>query len=319
MIIWAFALATGCASQEEAKSEASDYVDRVDYEHNDKEPDPESEALPASSNGDNGFDIEEHWPEVPGPYRELAEKSRKEYLEKGYRFEYYLPEASYNPFGDYMNWGTLKNYEKVPQDISGIVLVNYNGILRYNPCTIAQQALSLYGKYLKQECSKWGFLHVANFVIDMMEDDGSLRYYFDFPYYCMPEQYFKTGWVSGMDTGHVLSICARAYNLTGYERYEVAAEKALDFLKIPISQDGVRTTLSDLDPSLQSYSILEEYPTSPATYTLNGYMYTLLGLYDWSSVNSPSAATALEMFSDGIRTLEKYYHIMTLAASRCMT
>lgn len=72
------------------------------------------------------------------------------------------------------------------------------------------------------------------------------------------------------------------------------------------------TTLADLDESLDAYTILEEYPTEPATYTLNGYMFTLLGLYDWSCVETDTSAIAKEMFEKGIITLEKilpYYDV----------
>lgn len=64
------------------------------------------------------------------------------------------------------------------------------------------------------------------------------------------------------------------------------------------------TTLSDLDPTLDKYIIYEEYPTVPNSYTLNGFMYTLIGLYDWSCVESPSKVKAEEMFKKGCDTLE---------------
>lgn len=37
----------------------------------------------------------------------------------------------------------------------------------------------------------------------------------------------------------------------------------------------------------------EEYPTTPANYTLNGFMFTLFGLYDWSVVDPESEAGRL--------------------------
>ena len=115
-----------------------------------------------------------------------------------------------------------------------------------------------------------------------------------------------------MDYGHILSICARAYNLTKDKVYEEAAKKVIDFLSIPIEEDGVLTTLEYLDPSLNEYIIFEEYPTIPATYTLNGFMFTLIGIYDWSCVESESKEEAKLLFEKGIKTLEKilpYYDI----------
>ncbi len=70
--------------------------------------------------------------------------------------------------------------------------------------------------------------------------------------------------------------------------------------------------MAALDPSLDGYTILEEYPCTPPTYTLNGYMFTLIGLYDWSQTGAEGADRAKELFDEGIRTLEKilpYYDL----------
>ena len=48
-------------------------------------------------------------------------------------------------------------------------------------------------------------------------------------------------------------------------------------------------TLTDLSPGLGSYITFEEYPSHPAYYTRNGFGYTMLGLYDWTTVESAIA------------------------------
>ena len=254
---------------------------------------------------------QENWPEHPGEFKELAEKSVTTYHEQNRDYTKFLSDSGYDPLGDFLNWGRDNNYDTVPKDPNGIV-TSTTETERYNPCTIAQYSLCLYGKYLNGEANKRAFLHQADFVLSMIEDDGSVRYYFDYPYYCLPDKYFKSGWCSAMDCGHLLSICARAYQLTGDKKYCNYAEKIIGFLQTPIEDDGVMATLEDLDPTLTSYVIFEEYPTKPATYTLNGFMYTLIGIYDWSCVESPTQDKAKELFDSGIRTLVKilpYYDI----------
>lgn len=43
----------------------------------------------------------------------------------------------------------------------------------------------------------------------------------------------------------------------------------------------------------------EEYPTVPGTYVLNGFMYALIGLYDFSQTPSALAPKAKKLFNEG--------------------
>ena len=232
----------------------------------------------------------------------MAISSVVEYKKQKRDYKKYLSEEAYSHLCDFLNWGRDRDYTNTPKDPNGIV--TSTGVQRYNPCTIAQQTLTTYGQYLQGKATKHAFLHQADFLISMIERDGSLRYYFDFSYYCMPDKYFKAGWCSSMDNGHVLSICARAYSLTHDEIYAEAALKNLKFLQTTIEEDGVKSDLRYLDPSLSGYITFEEYPTIPSTYTLNGFMYTLIGIYDWSCIDSPSKDIAKEMFNSGVKTLK---------------
>jgi len=84
---------------------------------------------------------------------------------------------------------------------------------------------------------------------------------------------------------------------------------ALRHLLMPIERDGETTTLTELDPSLSRYRFFEEYPTKPVYYTLNGFMFTLLGIYDWSHVPANTQQSAKAAFDDGMQTLSKTIHL----------
>src|SRR5690606_23362682 len=63
------------------------------------------------------------------------------------------------------------------------------------------------------------------------------------------------------------------------------------------------------------YIFFLEYQTEPDVYTLNGFMFTLLGLYDWTTLTNSKLARSL--FEEGIRTLEKilpYYDLGTITS-----
>lgn len=50
----------------------------------------------------------------------------------------------------------------------------------------------------------------------------------------------------------------------------------------------------------------EEYPTTPASYVLNGFIYSLLGLYDLNNTApQPIAKEAGKLFRQGMMSLKK--------------
>ncbi|PIO56549.1 D-glucuronyl C5-epimerase, partial [Teladorsagia circumcincta] len=84
------------------------------------------------------------------------------------------------------------------------------------------------------------------------------------------------GWYSAMAQGHALSLLTRAYAATKNASYLVVASKALDLFEKDASAGGVRNKLFGND-------WYEEYPTSPGSYVLNGFIYSLIGLYDFKN------------------------------------
>ena len=66
---------------------------------------------------------------------------------------------------------------------------------------------------------------------------------------------------------------------------------------------GIRK-LSDYDLFAQFVEkFYEEYPTTKGNYTLNGFMFTLVGLYDYYKVTGNELAK--ELYDDGIETLKE--------------
>ena len=109
-----------------------------------------------------------------------------------------------------------------------------------------------------------------------------------------------------------LSVFSRAYHVTGDERFLQAGDRALDFLVTPVSEGGVMDALGDVDPSLAGDIMFEEYVAKPSGHTLNGFMGSLLGLYDWSQVKTSRANQARSYFDRGVESLKRilpYYDI----------
>ncbi|XP_073845187.1 D-glucuronyl C5-epimerase [Musca autumnalis] len=110
----------------------------------------------------------------------------------------------------------------------------------------------------------------------------------------------KPGWLSAMGQGHAISVLARAYWHSGDKRYLKAATMGMKPYRVLSKDGGVLAQFMD------KYNWYEEYPTTPASFVLNGFIYSLLGLYDLNST-APSfiAKEAGKLFEQGMLSLKK--------------
>ncbi|MFC6619354.1 D-glucuronyl C5-epimerase family protein [Deinococcus radiophilus] len=181
-----------------------------------------------------------------------------------------------------------------------------------NPVTVAQYGLSHYGRFLKTNNSldRSKFLAHADALLTMQDQEGALRYPFAYRYYAT-KQMLEPGWVSGMAQGQAISVWVRAYKLTDDERYAAAAARALKFMKKPVEEGGTWASLKAISPRLAALGIPDEYPNQPSTYTLNGALFAMLGLYDLS-VTAPEATTRQDAQRMLDNSLEAMNHLLPL-------
>lgn len=261
----------------------------------------------------------EHWPHYSplAAYGPMVEAWRAEYLEAGYDHTWRM--GTHTATGDYLRHSTTRVFRDVEGlirlDEDGVPMRNYGGEYHYNPVLVAQYALNLYGRHLLGEDTAEAFEAALARLLALQDERGAFTYDFVWRYYLLAEPY-EAGWTSGMAQGQALSALARAYHWTADGRYLAAGERALDYLLTPVTEGGVMDDLSDLHPSLYRYVTFEEYLAEPASYTLNGFMYTLLGLYDWSEV--ANSQRARKYFAMGVETLKRilpYYDLGGFSAT----
>lgn len=121
--------------------------------------------------------------------------------------------------------------------------------------------------------------------------------------------------VSSMAQGEGCSMLLRAWIAFGEERYKAAALKAADFMLIDMSEGGVCCCEGD-------ELFLEEYPQWPRRSVMNGWIFSLFGLYDASLVDERfvepfgrSAATLASHLSDYDSGYWTYYDLEKRIAS----
>lgn len=104
-----------------------------------------------------------------------------------------------------------------------------------------------------------------------------------------------------MGQGHAISVLSRAYYHSGGNvTYLNTALRALKVFKLPIYKGGVQSKFLDKFPWY------EEYPTTPAVFILNGFIYSLFGLYDLVTLSPRSKQKeALSLYDQGITSLKR--------------
>lgn len=107
------------------------------------------------------------------------------------------------------------------------------------------------------------------------------------------------GWYSAMAQGQAMSTLVRAYKKTLDYKYLSAALRATKIFRIPSAEGGVLAKLWDKIPWY------EEYPTTPSSFVLNGFIYSLIGLYDLQTMAGPEEGReAYQLYTEGMRSLK---------------
>ncbi|HYI11714.1 MAG TPA: D-glucuronyl C5-epimerase family protein [Thermoanaerobaculia bacterium] len=264
----------------------------------------------------------EVWPkmELEPEWERLTDAARAEYCKIGYDYRPRLAShEKYDSFGDYMGYSHLYKWRanhKIKFDEDGVPQLLVKTKLYYNPLTIMQFVLTKYSQMaVKGEKTPPPELTAAIDQLMRMQskDTGGFHYQFPKVYYVTKKE-MPVGWVSGMTQGVSLSTFARLYHLTKDRRYIEAGNRALDFMLIPTTEGGTLSDLRYLHPSLSSYVTFEEYIAHPSTYTLNGFIYSTVGLYDWSKLpeTGKHRAIAEKYYKESVRTIERilpYYDV----------
>lgn len=258
---------------------------------------------------------EEVWPALP-PILQWADIVAAEHAEYPVNDHLRWLSDGYSPTGQYLNYWHQKwaDNESVQFDEEGIPQIKYDGIPYDHPVTLCRYAFHLHGRITRGEGSLAAqFFKVVDRLLSLQDERGAFLYPFAYRLYGHD---FAPGWPSGMAQGMAMSVLRRAHHLDPDPRFIQAGDKALEFLRIPREEGGVRTSLADIHPSLSDYLWIEEFATIPANYKLNGFLFTLFGTYDWWQ-RDPVAATgppaeARRLFHEGIRTVERTLHYFDL-------
>jgi hypothetical protein len=160
-------------------------------------------------------------------------------------------------------------------DKNGVPMIqDSEGNLAYYPVNVAQYGFMQHAEYLsskKEESLNTLRACVAKLIDLKTEYKGT----FVWLHQSKDENYnIPAPWASAMAQGEVMSLLLRFYQISNDEIHLEVAQKAYQFLQIENDPQCVRRKDEN------GFLWFEEYPSSPPSYVLNGFIYTVFGLYD---------------------------------------
>ncbi len=206
----------------------------------------------------------------------------------------------YDRAGEYLGLAKSPPFEKRPGvllNARGLPLNRYGQAHFYNPTSVSQFGLRHYGRWLKSRGrrDRTRAIRAADWLLTEQAEDG--RWLYRFPYTVGkmgggPGVTLRPPWSSAMAQGQGMSLLVRVGRLTRDERYVRAAQRAVRPLLVDVERGGLKARLA-------GGPFLEEYPTAPRSHVLNGFMFTLLGLWDVS----PWSPEAADLYASSRETL----------------
>lgn len=195
----------------------------------------------------------------------------------------------------YYNDLTRKVGDGTELDDQGIPLTTIADHVKvYFPIAIFQYGLGCYDLYCKtgEDYYKNAFYKIAEWAEKNMKEDGSWDCFF----HLHSSQYN----VSSMCQGEGASLLYRAYVDSGNDIYRALAERAVDFMLLPIEDGGTAKYEGE-------GLYLEEYPQKQRRSVLNGWIFSLFGLYDAYIINPEKYSERFIQTSQTLEnTIEKY-------------
>lgn len=159
-------------------------------------------------------------------------------------------------------------------DELGVPMIKVKDAYEYFPINIAQYGFMLHAQWCENEDSLTLYkLTQCLSRLEELKDEGDHICIWWHKFY--NEKYdIEPPWASAMAQGECISFYLRMYQINGQKSLLRTAFKAFRFMRDDDPDKGVRRYDS------AGYLWLEEYPSNPPSFVLNGFIYALFGLYD---------------------------------------
>lgn len=222
--------------------------------------------------------------------------STKFWYQKVYLDKFWSPNnLSLNYYIDFskkINWKFL--------DGNDIPILNYGGNIgwQYNPVAIAQYGLGAFTLFKKTNNLKFKNIGLkqTDWLVNNLKQINNIIWGWEYSYITPGYELLRKKWISALAQGQGISLITRAFLITNNEKYLETAEKAFQSFLYDVKDGGVKT----IDRAGNIF--FEEVPSTSPSYILDGFMFALLGIYDYYLLtHSPQAKI---LWDEGIKTLK---------------
>lgn len=186
-------------------------------------------------------------------------------------------------------------------DQSGVPMVGWGKDAYYLPVNIAQFGFIIHDLWLESKNPNYleRLKKLLEWFDSKKEDFKGTYVWYNLKY---DKKYdLKAPWVSGMAIGEIISFYVRMSQVLNKPSLIETALKAFDYLKLDVSNGGVRRY--DINGNLW----FEEYPTEKPSFVLNGFIYTIFGLFDLYRVSGNERVK--DDLEKCIKTLKESMHL----------
>ncbi len=159
-------------------------------------------------------------------------------------------------------------------DVDGVPMCGAPEGLHYSPVNILQYGFMLHADWLEnRDPASLRTLENCLCVLEKLKSERDGCHIWWHQTY-EPKYHIRPPWASAMAQGEAISFYLRMYQALGRSELLDSAWGAYRFLAVPWSEGGVRR-YDD-----QGNLWFEEFPSERPSFVLNGFVYTLFGLYD---------------------------------------
>lgn len=221
----------------------------------------------------------------------------------------------HSPDGQYLNYASGRSNigtgSNVTFDDAGVIMVRRGSGYVHNPVTISQYGLQQFSYWSANgdASARHKAVLQANWLI-RNQDPATGRWSYGYPFSVggMSET-LPAGWSSAMAQGQAISLLSRIYRAFPTKgTYRTAALRA----KWPLRRSVIEGGLTAQFMGMPHY---EEYPTSTPCLALNGFQFTLVGL--WDGAQNLDDGEAQQFFDEGWRTMVEtlpHYDVVSTSA-----
>ncbi|MGP1561116.1 MAG: D-glucuronyl C5-epimerase family protein [Helicobacteraceae bacterium] len=208
--------------------------------------------------------------------------------------------------------GTLALGQRYKIDSAGVLLTRYDDGFFVNPSYLAYYGLLNFQKFL--ETSDEIFINRVSSAVAWIEAScldhsaggiGAKKWPYNFNWH-NGKTLLKSGWVSAMAQGLIISLLIRWFHFTRDGKYLDLARAGANMYRIDIANGGVRATHN-------GKVYFEEYAAYPLSLVLDGFLFSLVGIYELSledNTYAPDFKLGLDFLNSNL-SIWNFYSIWT--------